>query len=132
MLNELEKYVRDGIIEKLNQGICENEYGCDLAYSLFESENIDGTFTYNTYEAEEWIKIYFDEIGEVVEDIELNLGKESIPNPFTNAEQFQIVIILEVSQYLLSRCEYIEDNWNNEIELTGDVVELIIEQLNKL
>ena len=132
MLNELEKNVRDEIIEKLNQGACENEYGCDLAYSLFESENIDGTFTYNTYEAEEWIKTYFDEIGEVVKNIELNLGKESIPNPFTNAEPFQVVIILEVSQYLLSQCEYIEDNWNNEIELTGDVVDLIREQLSNL
>ena len=60
------------IIDKLYDYEGSEFYGADLAYSLFEGENIDGSFTYNSYEAKEWIRDNFDE---GIRELKQNLSK---------------------------------------------------------
>ena len=44
---------------------------CDLAYTLFEGENADGSVLYNTYKAKEFIKENFDLFGDLNEQTEI-------------------------------------------------------------
>ena len=124
--------ILNDLITKLEDYEGANVYACDLAYTLFEGYNIDGTVTYGTFKASEWIKTHFDELGEVVEDIKFNLGSEFIPNIFDEPEKFMVVVYLEVGASLLSQCKFINDNWNDKIELTKKNINTIKEQLQEL
>ena len=128
----MKKEILNDLIEKLNDYEGQKVYACDLAYTLFEGYNMDGSITYSTYKASEWIKKYFDELGEVVEEIKWNLGSEFIPNIFDEPEKFMVVIYLEVGASLLSQCKFIDDNWNDEIELTDENINTIKEQLQEV
>ena len=128
----MKKEILNNLIDKLYDYKGQKAYACDLAYTLFESYNMDGSITYSTHNAKEWIKKYFDELGEVVEEIKFNLGSEFIPNIFDEPEKFMVVIYLEVGASLLSQCKFIDDNWNDEIELTNENIEIIKKELEML
>lgn len=132
MLNNIEVNVRELLKEKLTDYEGHITYGADLSYDLLEAENYNGTITCDREQAILWIGKNFNLLGEIVEEIELNLGKESIPNVFTEPEKFMVVIYLEVAGDLLSKCRHIDDNWNNEIELTREIVSTITKQLDNL
>jgi hypothetical protein len=91
--------------------------------------NCNGSYTCDAQEAKEFIKDYFEDIGEVVESIEFNLGKGSVCNCFNEPEKFQVQIMLEMSNALCAQCPFIDENWNNSIELTEENIKLIINQL---
>lgn len=129
MAKTLKNFVIEAMIDELGCMDGREIYGADLGYEIFSEANCNGSYTCNALEAENFIKEYFSDFGEVVDDIKFNLGTESIPNPFTESERFQVVIMLEMSNTLCSQCPFIDENWNNEIELTKENIKLIINQL---
>ena len=131
-MDTLKNYVIDAMIDELNEMEDREIYGADLGYEIFSEANCNGSYTCNAIEAENFICKYFSEIGEVVEDIKFNLGAEFIPNCFLQSEKFQVVIMLEMSNSLCGQCEFVNNNWNNEIELTEENIKLIISQLEEL
>lgn len=130
----MKKDIINRIIDKLYDYEDTEVYGADLAYTLFESENIDGTFTYNTYEAKEWIKQNFDEIGEVWEELKFQFGSEYLMdfNPFDNPEKFMVLVILESASYILGQCKTVQNNWDNEMTLTKENIKKIEKELKEL
>lgn len=128
-------HVKDQVIDCLIDTMHDYEdvkfYGCDMSYTLFESYNIDGTVTYNTHAAIEWIKKNFADLAEIVEEIKFQLGSENIPNVFDEPEKFQVVIYLEVASYVLSQCKTIDQNWSNEFILDKKTIEKITKELDK-
>ena len=126
-MNELEKWVLQEMVEHLEDLEGQVVYGCDLAFTLFESENNTGSYTCNAYEAGKWIKEYWDYLGEVVEDYEFNYGQLPV-NPFANKETFQLQIIIFLASRLADESTFIEVNWNEEIELTEETIEQIVSE----
>ena len=131
-MDTLKNFVIDAMIDKLNEMEGREIYGADLGFEIFSEANCNGSYTCSAIEAENFICKYFSEIGEVVEDIKFNLGAEFIPNCFLQSEKFQVVIMLEMSNSLCGQCEFVNTNWNNEIELTEENIKLIISQLEEL
>lgn len=134
MENNLKNEIINKMIEKLyNYEDCKF-YGCDLGYGLFESENIDGSFTYSTHKAKEWIKTYYDDIGEVWEELQFQFDKDFLSNynPFNEPEKFSVLILLEVSSYLSGKCKTIDENWNNEFVLNKKTIKKIEKELKEL
>lgn len=103
-------------------------YGCDLAYTLFEGENANGSVFCNTYKTIEFVKENFDLFGELVEYAKDNM--DMTLNPFSEPEKCHVILLLEASQSLLSSCKFIDENWNEQIELTEENIELICEQVD--
>ena len=128
-METLKNFVIDAMIDRLNEMEGRTVYGADLGYEIFDEANCNGSYTCNAQEAENFIKDNYSEIGDVVEDIKFSLGAEFIPNPFTEVEKFQVVIMLEMSNAFCAQCPFIDDNWNNSIELTEENIKLIINQL---
>lgn len=126
----LKQFMVDAITDKLEEMEGMEIYGCDLGYQLFKEANVNGSYTCNAYEAKQWIKEHFDELGEVVEDIMFNLGAEPILNIFDNPEAFQVVCMLELSATLMEQCQTVAKNWNNTMELTPETIKQIIKELN--
>lgn len=121
------------IIDKLYDYEDSKVYACDLAYTLFEGENVDGSFTYSRHEAKEWIKNNFEDIAEVYEELAFEFGTNFMKNYnlFENPEKFMVLIIIESAGYIIGRCKYIEDNWNEEITLSKKVIKIIEKQLKE-
>lgn len=128
----LKNFVIDEMIDKLYDMEGRTEYGCDLGYAIFESANIDGTYTYNTQESIEWIGEYFSEIGTIVEDIIASMGENVLPNLFNNPEAFQVAIMLEVSFQLIAQCPSTMKNLDDGIELTKETIDTIVKELKEL
>ena len=116
---------------QLSDMIGNTTYGCDLGYGIFESANVDGSYTYNRHDAEMWIKEYFSSIGDVAQDIVDNLGAESLANPFLEPEKFMVQIMLEMSSSIIAQVSIVDENWNNEMELTEETIKQIIEELRE-
>lgn len=103
-------------------------YGCDLAYKLFEGENVNGSVTCSTYEAREFIKEHWDAAGDYHEYMKDNFG-EITQNPFDNPEAFQVGMLLEGAQQLLSDSVFVEENWNDSMELNACTIAFIKDDL---
>lgn len=129
----MKKDIIERIINKLYDYEGETVYSCDLAYKLFEGENIDGSFTYSSYEAKKWIKNYFDDIGEVWEELEFEFGGDFLKNYnlFENPEKFMCLIIIESASYILGKCEIIKNKWDEELTLNKKTITTIEKQLQK-
>ena len=131
-MDTLKNFVIDAMIDELNEMEGREIYGADLGYEIFSVANCNGSYTCDAQEAKEFIKDYFESIGEVVEDIKFNLGAENIPNPFTESERFQVVIMLEMSSSLIAQVSIVDENWNNEFTLTKEVIEKITKELEEM
>ena len=124
----IELFVKEEIEIRLKNLVGNNVYLEGLGYRLFERENCDGIY-YNRYDSIQWIKDYFEELDEVIEEYEYELGY-SVPNPFGEPEKFQLIIILYISNKLVYNAI-----WNtnlepdSEIELTNDIINTILEVL---
>jgi len=122
--------LKQTIIERLNDYADTTVYACDLAYTLFEGENANGSVLCNTYLTKEFIKENFDLFGDLVEYVNDNLDMKL--NPFTEPEKAHVILMLESAQSILSQLDYINDNWNDKIELNSEVMEVLTQQLNNL
>ena len=107
-----------------------NYYGCDLAFTLFESENATGSVFCNTYKTKQFIAENFDLFGDLVEYAKDNLCMTL--NPFAEPEKAHVILLLESAQSLLAKLPLIDENWNNNIELTDEVIETLCSQIDEL
>ena len=125
----IELFVKEEIEIRLKDLAGNNVYLEELGYGLFENENINGTYSYNRYDSIQWIKDYFEELDEVVEEYDDEFGY-SVPNPFSEPEKFQLIIILYISNKLVynALCNTDLDIYS-EVELTNDIINTILEVL---
>ena len=122
--------LKETIIDRLNDYKNTTVYGCDLAYTLFERENIDGSVLYNTYLTKEFIKENFDLFGDLVEYVKDNM--DYALNPFSEPEKAHVWLLLEASQSILSKIPIIDKFWNDEKELTPKLIKQLTKELNAL
>lgn len=100
-------------------------YGADLAFKVFEDYNASGSTTCNRYEAAEWIKKHFNELGDVVEAMRDGWEYEAGIDIFDNPEKFQVCAYLWVASELCGELTTVSEFWNDETELTAELIEKI-------
>ena len=126
----IKEFVADVLIDKLDEYKGTSSYGADLAYDLLEEYNVNGTYTYSTHKAKQWVQEHFDELDEIVEAME----DEGLPpvNVFQNIEAFMVCVMLYVAGDLLGQCDTVTAFWNEEFILEADVIEKIKKELNEI
>lgn len=117
------EYICDKLDEMEGVSVC----ACDLAYTLAESDNINGSITYNRAAALDYICEWWYDCSDYSDYEESNFGKRS--NPFAKPEVFMVRMVIEGISSILSQCEIIDENWDNEIELTSEIIKAIKEQI---
>jgi hypothetical protein len=117
------------IIDKLNDYSGGTYYACDLAYTLFEGENANGSVFCNTYKTKEFIKANFDIFGDLVEYCSENM--DLTLNPFSEPEKAHVILLLESCQSLLAQLPTIDKNWNEQIELTDEMILQLTNEINE-
>lgn len=114
MMNTVKAEIMQDILSKLDDwkstGISIKDMdGTEIAYTLWESENANGSVTCSAYEAKEWIKRHFDDLDEVVEEYQYETG--CALNPFSSPEGFQVIITIETT------CNLINEVWEDTMTL---------------
>lgn len=104
-LNDLEKDVLSRMIDNLDDLEGRDGYVSELAFTLFEGENIDGSMTYSTYKAEQWIAEHFHDLADVVDDMAADW--DITPNPFSNPEKFMVQVVLYLAEQLVYTSDYL-------------------------
>ena len=104
-LNDLEKDVLSRMIDNLDDLEGREGYVSELAFTLFESENIDGSMTYSTYKAEQWVAEHFHDLADVVEGMAADW--DITPNPFNNPEVFMVQVVLYLAEQLVYESDYL-------------------------
>lgn len=135
MTNEaktIRQEIAQDLIDHLNGYEGVTVYGCDLAFTLFENYNINGSVTYSRYKAQEWIKAHFDAIGEFVEEMESNWDYDAGADVFNNPEKFMVSCYLWIASEICCNLETVEPFWNDEIDLTAELIEKIKAELNAI
>jgi hypothetical protein len=127
-LKTLTDYCKDFIIDNLPDYLGTSVYGCDLGYTITEGINADGSCTYSTYEAKEYLKFWWDDAADYFQYEKDNFG-ENLYNPFKNPEAYMVCMVIEGVNSLLSQSSFIDKNWNNEIELTKKNIKKIIQEI---
>ena len=122
--------LRNTIIDRLNDYKNTDVYGSELACTLFEGENANGSVLCNTYKTKEFIKNHFDLFAEFSEYYKDNFG-ESL-DIFAEPEKAHVILLLEAAQMVLSNLNTVDEFWNDSKELTDDLINAIVEELNKL
>ena len=118
------------IISRLNDYKDATHYMCDLSSILFESENIDGSVLYNTYQTKEFIKENFDLFGDLVNYVKDNM--DYTLNPFSEPEKAHVILLIEASQNILSKLPTIEEFWNDKKKLTPKLIKQLTKELKAL
>lgn len=123
-MTKLEKWVLAEMLEKLPEWEGTTIYISDIGYKLFETEDIDGSYTYSTYRAIEWIKeMDWDDFNDVVNEYE---GSWSVfANPIEEPEKFQVQIIITVADSLSNSSRFVSEHWDDVITLTPEVISTI-------
>ena len=86
----------------------------ELAFTLFECENIDGSMTCSTKAADEWIGKHIGDISDIVGDLSdtYNLRLEVLED----TEKFMVIVVMFVAQDLVYTLETFRSfiDWDNE------------------
>ena len=130
-MNALEKWVIEDMIERLDGVEDLGGYVADIAHLLYEEDNYNGVIgwyvSYN--DAKEWINKFWDELKDEVEEYKFNAGE--YPNPFENECAFMVKIVLNAAGRLISKSEWVRENWDEKVEYTADIVKQIKAELQE-
>lgn len=126
-MKSFNEYCIEFIFDKLDEYENTTVYACDLAYELCEEINVNGTATFSVAEAKNYICAWWDDAANFSDYENSNFGTRS--NPFVNPEVFMVRMIIEGCACLLSQSSFIDEFWDEEIELTAETIEIIKEQI---
>jgi hypothetical protein len=130
-LDTLLEYSVSYIVDRL-QDFKGNTYNdsYELANDITLHDNMSGSFTYNTYDAQQYIKDWFNELGDILEKYEFQMGEPLTVNPFTDSEKFHAIIVMLKIEMLLSDLECLKDK--EQITLDNQTIQAITDELNKV
>jgi hypothetical protein len=100
----------------------------ELSQSITEHDNASGSFTYSTYNAQQYIKAWFDSVGEFLESYESEFGESLQANPFSESEKFHAIMVIVGIEKMLSNLKAIP---SESFTLTKELIESIKQELSK-
>lgn len=128
MKKKFNDYCRDYILDHIHDYVGHSEYGSELGYTLTQGPNADGTLTYSTHEAMEYLRDWWWECS-YFWDYEKSEFGSVMYNPFENPEAYMVCMVIEGVNDLLAQCESIDQNWYESVEITQEMADQICEEI---
>lgn len=132
-----EEYCKEFIVDRLGDFEGNTFHDCyELAQSITQSINIDGSATYSTWEAKEYIKEWWDDCGDFVQDYEDNFGEKPHFNVFDEPEKFHCLMVIVGVENLIQGAIFTvvkenEDQEDFNFELTKELIKQLKEELKQ-
>lgn len=130
MIQNFTDYCKEQIEKRLPEMAGRSVYMCDLAYELMEEPNVNGTLTYSTHDAIEYIRGWWYDAADYFDYAKSNFGE--VKNPFENPKAYMVCMVIEGVRSLLSGCDTVDGSWNDKIELTETVIERILNEVKEV
>ena len=102
----LKKEIAGHIIELLEDGYGEDQYGADLHNTLFDD------YIIGTYRAKKWLNKHFESVFDA---IGLVINHEKDNTDVTNPEKVCNIVAYIVGEEILNASETLRNNWNNRL-----------------
>lgn len=131
MTKEFRQDIKDFISDRIWDFEGKSVYVADLSISLTEDENMGGAWMSGT-EGIEYIKTHWEDASETFEQAIFDFGNEiaSELNPFSDPGKFTFFMLDYGVRSVLYDSSFMNDNWNEEVELTEDVIETILSEID--
>lgn len=119
------EYCKNYINDNIEAYEGENVYSCDLADILMSGPYYDGTLTYSTSQAKDYLIEWWDDCADFIEYNFLHFGELKV-NPFENPESFMVSMVSEGIAGILCKVPFIDEHWDEEkITLTPEIIQTI-------
>lgn len=122
--------VKEYLINELENHSEVTVYACDLGIELTDGICRNGTVENSTVGTIEKMKDYWNEYGSVFAYMEDNYGKAL--NLFDNSGGFDAEAYCIIAGDILSNCDFIDENWDQEIRLDEETVKKIIYEIEEI
>lgn len=129
-MESLLDYSKNYILEQLDNYEGTTQYACELAMTLTECADADGTLVYCRNEAIDYLREWWYDCADYWDFENDNFGR-NYHNPFDNPEAYMVCMVIAACETILSKCPVIDEHWNEQIELTEDVVNDIKEYVKE-
>ena len=122
-MSRYSRKIRNLIKDEIKDMIMDYEdvYGCDLAHEMYNNDY----YIIGTYKARQFLKKYFDDMIECLEQYEEEVG-ETYPD-ITNSEKLATLLALSVAEDVLCESKTLDEYW--DCRLTEENLEAIKEEL---
>ena len=120
------EYCRNYIIDHIEDYEGQSHYACDWGSILTDCAKCDGTLTYSTKEAKDYLKEWWYDCGQYFEYEKFNFGS-AVSNPFEHPEAYMVRMVSEGVNAIFSKCPTINEMWNDKVEMTEDLINEIKE-----
>lgn len=129
MENNFTNTIKEFIIDQLEnwKGVNLQVYTPDLGCILTEEIKVNSSVHGSAYKAKEFIKENFEVIGDLIELTQNEYA--TTLNPFLEPEKVEVWAYVEGTEFLLSQLEVLQEMGENEITLTDELIDKIIEEL---
>ena len=116
-MSRYSKKIRNLIKDEIKDMIMDYKdvYGCDLAYEMYNNDY----YIIGTYKAKEFLKEYFDDMTECLEQYQEEFG-ETYPD-ITNPEKVATLLTLFVAQDVLCESKTLDKCWNERLLEESDL-----------
>jgi hypothetical protein len=129
-LESYAEYCRQHITDNLEM-LEGKKYSCswDLANDLTQEGNANGSMTFSTYKAEQYIKTWFENVGVFLDEYKNEHGETPTHNPFNDQELFHCLMVIHGVSIILSQVDFLNDD--KDIEITKENAERIKKEIEK-
>lgn len=100
-------------------------YGSDLGNLITEEPNANGVYEDNAWD---FISKHIHDAKDEY-DYEKDSYGEVLHNPFEDPDAFVVCMLINTVDGVLSQVPFVEENWNDEFELTKDIIDEILNSL---
>lgn len=121
-------YCKNYIADNIDEYEGREVYLCDFGFELTQGPNCNGTLTYSTEKAKEYLREWWWDAADYFEYEKDNFGSDCVHNPFENPEAYMVCMVIEGVCALIDAAIQklgLDDQWNDEVELTADLIEKI-------
>ncbi len=120
------EHIKDTLPEYIGQDV----EICDLGMMLSEGENANGSWYCSTHKAEQDLDEFGrDSVAEFIEDYQSEFGDKPQYDAYCEPESFHCLMMIMGVEKLLNESDTIQEHWNENIELTQEMVDQIIEEI---
>lgn len=126
-------YCKEYIADTIDGYEGQDVYLCDLGYTLTEGPNADGSLTYSSALARDYLREWYEEAGAYYEYEKDNFG-DHYHNPFDNPEAYMVCMVITGVDHLIQDAIVdlgMDDQWDDKVELTPELCAQIVEKVNE-
>ena len=131
-MEDFVEYCKNYITDTLPEYEGNKTYGADLSALIMEDPTTSGSLTRWTQKAIDYLVEWWYDCAEFWDYAKFNFGKDYLAdhlNVFDNPEAFMVAMVFEGIGYILSKVSVVDENWNNNFELTEEVIDTILSEI---